>query len=468
MITDRRNDIVIRIIPGDSFTPCALAEKLGAKVMLESSSYNRGRARHSILMIDEAFRVRQENGIVDVIGKNGEVCFDYSEYTKDFTALLEAVSRQHRALEFPFPAGGIGYFSFEFAAFCDSISFSHDKRGDDIPEALFVFGHTFVVYDHYTEQIYIVGVNYNGVEIDLEKAVSDIEKRIIDFDFNYLAPDVNDYSHEIIYETPYEKYISMVKEAKKEIVEGNLLQVVVSRKIRIKTDLPPFKAYKKLRMENPSPYMFYLDFDDFQIFGSSPEVHLKVENNTAVVRPIAGTRKRGANQTEDDLLEKELLADEKESAEHLMLVDLARNDLGRVCNPGSVVVTESRSIEKYKTVIHIVSEVQGTLVADLSSMDALKATFPAGTVSGAPKIRAISVIDRLEEEKRGFYAGVVGYLEPGGNLNTCINIRSGMKKGDMLVLQAGAGIVYDSVPENEYKETTEKIRSIAKISGLEV
>lgn len=194
----------------------------------------------------------------------------------------------------------------------------------------------------------------------------------------------------------------MVKEGKKEIEEGNLLQLVLSRKIRIKTDLPAFKAYKKLRMESPSPYMVYLDFDSFQIFGSSPEVHLKVENKNALVRPIAGTRRRGKNQEEDEYLEKDLLADEKESAEHLMLVDLARNDLGRVCKAGSVHVTDSRSIEKYKNVIHIVSEVQGDLKDDCDCLDALKSTFPAGTVSGAPKIRAISVIDRLEEEKRGF------------------------------------------------------------------
>ncbi len=462
----KRDDLVIRIIPGDNFTPCALAEKLDAKVVLESSSYNLGKARHSLLMIDEAFRIVQNSGKVSVEGDNAD--FGIDEFDNSFTSVISAVASQHRALEFPFPAGGIGYFSFEFASYCDAVSFSVKKDYSEIPEALFIFGHTFVVYDHFTEQIYIVGVNYNGAEIDLEKAVKEIEKRINDLNFNYLVQDSNSYRAEVVYETPYEKYLEMVREGKREISEGNLLQVVLSRKIRIKTDIPPFKAYKKLRMESPSPYMFYLDFDDFQIFGSSPEVHLKVENRQALVRPIAGTRKRGKNQAEDEMLEKELLADEKESAEHLMLVDLARNDLGRVCRAGSVRITDSRSIEKYKNVMHIVSEVQGDLENGSDCLDALKSTFPAGTVSGAPKIRAISVIDRLEEEDRGFYAGVVGYLEPGGNLNTCITIRSGMKKGDILTIQAGAGIVYDSVPENEYRETTDKIRSIAKIAGLEV
>jgi anthranilate synthase component 1 len=192
MNTDKRDDIVLKIIPGDNFTPCALAEKLGAKVVLESSSYNMGRARHSLLMIDEAFRVVQENGKVFLEG--GGADFDISGYKNNFTDVITAISSQHRALEFPFPAGGIGYFSFEFAQFCDSITFTEDKDETGIPEALFIFGHTFVVYDHYTEQIYIVGVNYNGVEIDLEKAVSDIENRINDFNFNYLVPDTNGYN----------------------------------------------------------------------------------------------------------------------------------------------------------------------------------------------------------------------------------------------------------------------------------
>ena len=465
MNTKKRDDLVIKVIPGDNFTPCALAEKLDAKVVLESSSYNLGKARHSLLLIDEAFRVVQDKGEVFIKGENAD--FDISGFNNNFTDIISAVASQHRALEFPFPAGGIGYLSFEFAAYCDKIFFSENKTDSEIPEALFIFGHTFVVYDHYTEQIYIVGVNYNGAETDLEKAVSDIEKRINDLNFNYLVQDTNGYKAEVVYETPYDDFIEMVKEGKKEIEEGNLLQVVLSRKIMIKTDLPPFKAYKRLRMESPSPYMVYLDFDDFQIFGSSPEVHLRVENRTAMIRPIAGTRKRGKNQEEDDFLEKDLLADEKESAEHLMLVDLARNDLGRVCKAGSVKVTDSRSIEKYKNVIHIVSEVEGKLENDTDCLDALKATFPAGTVSGAPKIKAISVIDRLEKEKRGFYAGVIGFLEPGGNLNTCITIRSGMKKDGILTIQAGAGIVYDSVPEKEYIETTDKLASIARIAGLE-
>jgi anthranilate synthase component 1 len=251
-------------------------------------------------------------------------------------------------------------------------------------------------------------------------------------------------------------------------VAGNLLQGVLSRRLEVRTRLPALEAYRNLRSVNPSPYLFYLDFDRFQLFGASPEVHVKVKKGTVTVRPIAGTRPRGRDDREELALEKELLADEKERAEHLMLVDLARNDIGRVCRPGSVRVTESMAVERYSHVIHMVSQVQGELTAGRNGIDAVRATFPAGTVSGAPKIRAIETIDALEPFRRGFYAGIVGYVEPGGSLDTCITIRSAVKIGDRLVLQAGAGIVYDSVPEREYEETENKLRALTVAAGLSV
>ena len=295
-----------------------------------------------------------------------------------------------------------------------------------------------------------------------------MEKRIKDLDFNYLVDRDEQYECSVVYNTSAEDFMDNVIKIKDEIKKGNLLQCVVSRKLGIKTDMPPFKAYKKLKSASPSPYMFFLDFTDFQLFGSSPEVHLLVNEDKATMRPIAGTRRRGGDPEEDTALEKELLEDEKEGSEHLMLVDLARNDLGRVCRAGSVKVSESRTIERYSHVMHIVSQVEGELGDGVSGAQALRATFPAGTVSGAPKLKAIEIIDRLEKEKRGFYAGIVGYFEPGGNLNSCINIRSGMKAGNILTLQSGAGIVADSVPEREYEETCEKMRAIAKVLGLEV
>jgi anthranilate synthase component 1 len=212
--------------------------------------------------------------------------------------------------------------------------------------------------------------------------------------------------------------------------------------------------------------MFYIDFEDFQLFGASPEVHVKARDGVATIRPLAGTRRRGRSPAEDSGLEKELLADEKERAEHLMLVDLARNDLGRVSVPGSVKVTELMDVERYSHVMHIVSNVEGKLAEGKTGIDALRATFPAGTVSGAPKIRAIEVIDSLEPEKRGFYAGVVAHVESDGSLDSCITIRSALKMGDTVTLQAGAGIVYDSVPEKEYEETEAKLGALARALGM--
>jgi len=214
--------------------------------------------------------------------------------------------------------------------------------------------------------------------------------------------------------------------------------------------------------------MFYLDFGQFQLFGASPEVHIKVKNGLAEIRPIAGTRRRGQNEAEDLALEAELLADAKERAEHLMLVDLARNDLGRIAQPGTVKVTDSYFIERYSHVMHIVSRVEARLKEGMEGIDALRASFPAGTVSGAPKIRAIETIDRLEPIQRRFYSGVVGHISPDGSLDTCIAIRSALKKGDTMVLQAGGGIVFDSNPERELEETYEKMRATAKSLGLEI
>jgi anthranilate synthase component 1 len=214
--------------------------------------------------------------------------------------------------------------------------------------------------------------------------------------------------------------------------------------------------------------MFYLDLGDFQLFGASPEIHVKVEEEKAIIRPLAGTRRRGRSKHEDETLEAELRSDAKERAEHLMLVDLARNDLGRVSRAGSVRVSRSMDVERYAYVMHLVSQVEGELAPGMTGIDAVRATFPAGTVSGAPKIRAMEIINSLEGEKRGFYAGLVGYIEPGGTLDTCITIRSALKSDDVLVFQAGAGIVYDSSPEREYAETSAKLEAMSKALGVEV
>lgn len=256
------------------------------------------------------------------------------------------------------------------------------------------------------------------------------------------------------------EFLNAVKKAKKYIVEGEIFQAVLSQRFSAPFDLPPFDLYRSLRRLNPSPFMFYLNFGKFSLVGSSPEILVRVRDNAVTIRPIAGTRKRGKTASEDAALAKELLNDPKERAEHLMLLDLGRNDVGRIAEFGSVKVTEKFMIENYSHVMHIVSNVEGKLRKGLDIVDAFFAGFPAGTVSGAPKIRAMQIIDELEKSRRGYYGGGVGYFSGGGALDTCIALRTALVKDGKLYVQAGAGIVADSDPEKEYEETVNKARAI--------
>jgi anthranilate synthase component 1 len=263
-----------------------------------------------------------------------------------------------------------------------------------------------------------------------------------------------------------EGFETAVERIKEYIVEGDAMQVVLSQRLAVPFQAPPLDLYRALRGLNPSPYMFYLDLDDFHVVGSSPEILVRLEDGVVTVRPIAGTRPRGKDEAEDQALETDLLADPKELAEHLMLIDLGRNDAGRVSQTGSVELTEKMIIERYSHVMHIVSNVTGRIKEDMSAIDVLRATFPAGTVSGAPKIRAMEIIDELEPVKRGVYAGAVGYLSWSGNMDTAIAIRTAVIKDGTLNIQAGAGIVADSVPENEWAETMNKGRAIFRAVAL--
>lgn len=251
-----------------------------------------------------------------------------------------------------------------------------------------------------------------------------------------------------------------VETAKKHIYDGDIFQVVLSQRFEIGFEGEAFNLYRSLRQVNPSPYLYFFDFGTFEVAGSSPEVLIRVMNGKAEVLPIAGTRPRGETDEADKAFAEELLADPKERAEHVMLVDLGRNDLGRTCEIGSVQVTDYAYIERYSHVMHIVSSVEGQLREDLSSIDALAAAFPAGTVSGAPKVRAMEIIDELEPTNRGLYAGAVGYVDRGGNLDTCIAIRTMVIKDGKIYVQAGAGIVADSQPEMEFEETLNKARAL--------
>jgi anthranilate synthase component 1 len=460
---------LLKIIPGERFTPFSLALKLNAKVILESASFHKGRERWSVLLLNEAFRVFEtKKGIfIDRDGKR----YMIRSSASDILDVLLYIANQHESTDydFPVPSGGIGYIAYESASKFDTIHLIKKTDSIGIPDAFFIIGNVYLIFDHYTDSIFLLGLNYHEKKINLDSALAGIEKRINDLDFNFMTSKKGDYVAEILgIKGERDKFLKGVMEVRKHIICGNLIQGVLSRRVYIKTELPAIEAYRNLRALNPSPYLFCLNFDSFQIFGSSPEVHVKVKNKKVEIRPIAGTRKRGKNEEEEIFLQKDLLSDEKELAEHLMLVDLARNDIGRVCMAGSVQVTESMVIEKYSHVMHIVSQVEGILEKGRNGTDALRATFPAGTVSGAPKIKAIEIIDSLEPEKRSFYAGIVGWLEPGGDLNTCITIRSAFKRKDLLVLQAGAGIVYDSIPEKEYEETSNKLKALGKAVGVEV
>jgi anthranilate synthase component 1 len=259
---------------------------------------------------------------------------------------------------------------------------------------------------------------------------------------------------------------SAVDRARQYIIDGDIMQVVLSQRLTIPYHARPLDLYRALRSLNPSPYMYYLDLGDHHVVGSSPEILVHLEDNQITVRPIAGTRPRGRDETTDRALEQDLLADPKELAEHLMLIDLGRNDVGRVSKTGTVELTEKMIVERYSHVMHIVSNVTGQLQEGMNAMDVLRATFPAGTVSGAPKIRAMEIINELEPVKRGIYSGAVGYLSWNGNMDTAIAIRTAVIKDNQLSIQAGAGIVYDSVPENEWAETMNKARAVFRAVTL--
>jgi anthranilate synthase component 1 len=475
---------LFKIVCGERFTPFSLAKKFGAKALLESASFLRGRERYSILLIKKAFSIYQKDEKI-FIEKNGkryllkskgkdilDVLLYFASQHLDFQASTEGDEQENwfKREHFPLPAGGIGYLDYEYSSRFDTIKIDRDKSDPlDLPDASFIFGHIFLIYDHYTDTLAIVGLNYKEHSIDLDEAVAETEAQINDLNFNFMSSDNTVHQAKTLTKkTEKYEYMGGVEKVREEIIKGNILQGVLSRRVYIETDITALKAYNHLRSFNPSPYLFYLDFDEFQLFGSSPEVHVKVRDRKILLRPIAGTRKRGKDEAEDRALAKDLLSDEKELAEHLMLVDLARNDLGRICKPGSVEITEKMVIEKYSHVIHVVSQVEGELMDNKRGIDGIRATFPAGTVSGAPKIKAIEIIDNLEKEKRGFYAGIIAYIEPDGSLDSCITIRSAFKKKDRLVLQAGAGIVYDSVPEREFEETQSKLRALGKAIGIEV
>jgi anthranilate synthase component 1 len=371
-----------------------------------------------------------------------------------------------------FCGGAVGYLGYEtIQRFEDVPSPEPDPLG--LPESFFMFVDTMLVFDHVTHSIKVLSyVDLDGnVEEEYRKATGRIEELIARLG-EPLKPAVEGKTTaeqgqdtDVLSNFSKKEFEAGVDAIKQYITEGEAIQVVLSRRMAKHTDIEPFEIYRALRSINPSPYMFFLDYGDFQIVGASPEVLVRVEDGTVMTRPLAGTRPRGASREDDEALEQELRHDEKERAEHIMLVDLGRNDIGRVSEPGSVQVSELMEVERYSHVMHLVTHVEGKLRKDLTVFDALRACFPAGTVSGAPKIRAMEIIAGLEPEKRGPYAGAAGYFSFSGNMDMAIAIRTMVVKNGTTYVQAGCGIVYDSVPEREYEETLNK--AMAQLKAID-
>ncbi len=399
---------------------------------------------------------------------------DGFEYQGDPLVPLEQELARFRSVPVPgvpaFTGGAIGYVAYDAVRHFEPRVARPQADPLGLPEAMFLFCDSMVVFDHIHHTIKVI--SHCRLDGDIDSAYRQAAFRIDEIAARLANPTVPlpvEETGAILRSTGQaesnvgrEGYELMVERIREHVIAGDVIQAVPSQRLARKTAVHPFNIYRQLRVVNPSPYMFYLDLGDFQIAGASPELLVRVEDGVVTNHPIAGTRPRGGTAEEDERLAEELLADEKERAEHIMLVDLGRNDVGRVAKPGTVNVDSLMHIERYSHVMHIVSHVSGQLRSDRTAFDAFRSVFPAGTVSGAPKVRAMEVISELEQERRGVYAGAVGYASFAGSLDTCIAIRTMVIKGGTAYLQAGGGIVYDSVPATEYQESMNKMRALMR------
>ena len=408
------------------------------------------------------------------ITKNSKLIDEYN--TSDPLKEIEKIQQSYKVAQIEgmprFSGGLVGYFGYETIRYIEP-KLNKNNKEDPIgsPDILLMVSDEVVVFDNLSGKLFIIvhaDPKKNDAYSNALQRLDDISGMLRDNQNNKSQSDnsrdvdENDFVSGFTQKN-YEKAVNTIKNY---IINGDAMQVVLSQRLSIPFQSKPINLYRALRSLNPSPYMYFLDLEDFQIVGSSPEILVRLEDNIVTVRPIAGTRPRGKTKSEDLALEKDLLEDPKELAEHLMLIDLGRNDLGRVADMGSVNLTDKMIIERYSHVMHIVSNVTGELKKGMNAMDVLRSTFPAGTVSGAPKIRAMEIIDELEPVKRGVYSGAVGYISWNGNMDTAIAIRTAVIKDKTLHIQVGAGIVADSIPKNEWDETMNKGRAIFKAVSL--
>ena len=429
--------------------------------------------RYSIIGLP-AKKIITVSGKKITIEENNKCIDEYN--TNDPLAEIEKIQQSYKVPQIEnmprFNGGLVGYFGYETIIYIEP-KLNKNEKEDPIgsPDILLMVSDEVIIFDNLSGKLFIIV----HAEPEKNNAYSDAKKRLntiseilssnqVKKTQLNISRDVNE--KDFVSGFTQKNYEKAVDTIKNYIVNGDAMQVVLSQRLSIPFESKPINLYRALRSLNPSPYMYFLDLGDFQIVGSSPEILVRLEDNIVTVRPIAGTRPRGKTEKEDVELENDLLQDPKELAEHLMLIDLGRNDVGRVADMGSVNLTDKMIIERYSHVMHIVSNVTGKLKKEMNAIDVLRSTFPAGTVSGAPKIRAMEIIDELEPVKRGVYSGAVGYISWNGNMDTAIAIRTAVIKDKTLHIQAGAGIVADSVPKNEWDETMNKGRAIFKAVSL--
>ena len=446
-----------KTINADIITPILayLRLELKHKLILESIPREKENSRYSMVAYNPVHEIKFENG---VLTDNGQVkTGDPLDYLGELTI------KNTEASSLPFTGGAIGFVSYDTISFYENIGeIPEDVIGT--PDLHFFLYESYLIFDHKKEQITIVESDiYSGrSELDQELAMALVLS-------NLTRPHKNEFETvklnplSFTSNTAKAEFMGMVEQAQTYIKNGDMFQIVLSQRLTSQITGNPFDYYRNLRLTNPSNYLYFLDFGDYQIMGASPESLVSVKNGVVTTNPIAGTRPRGADEAEDDALSKDLLGDQKEVAEHRMLVDLGRNDIGKISKVGTVKVTKYMEVEYFRYVMHLTSVVKGELLDSVSSLDALKSTLPAGTVSGAPKIRAMQRIYELEKTKRGIYAGAIGYLSSNSDMDFAIALRTMVLKDGKAHAQAGAGIVFDSVPENEYQETLNKAKAMTKI-----
>ena len=472
---------VYRKIISDLDTPLTLFAKIAGEeshtFLFESMEGGEKWGRYSFIGFDPLLTFSSKGSQIDIESFCGEIANQVLSKTnplESLQTLLESLKAFENENLPRFSGGAVGFIGYDMVRFMEEIPC--DKEELDFPDSSFMIPRIVLVHDSFKQTVTVIcwvakdkdiddRELYNSAIVKID-AIIDLLRSPVPVSFLGSSTQGSQTPHNFVSNMEKPEFCAMVEKAREYIKSGDIIQVVLSQKFHTKTDLKALDLYRALRHINPSPYLFFLKLDDLIQIGSSPEILVRKEEDAIELRPIAGTRKRGETKEDDLALEKELLADPKERAEHLMLVDLGRNDVGRIAKGGSVEVTDLLVVERYSHVMHIVSGVTGIIADDKDQFDVIKACFPAGTVSGAPKIRAMEVIDELESERRGPYAGAVGYFGFSGNMDFCITIRTFVMQGDDLWVQAGAGIVFDSDPELEYEETINKSMGLRRAVEL--